>query len=90
MYKLEQARKALFSLYKKIRNLDLSIDCQLKLFDNTVLSILTYVCEVWGFGDLSMIDKVQTDFLNIFSMLKTVSHVLCFTGNWVDLLRKEQ
>ena len=46
---VEQARKALFSLYQKIRNLDLPIDCQIKLFDNTVLPILTYACEVWGF-----------------------------------------
>ena len=59
---VEQARKALFSLYQKIRNLDLPSDCQIKLFDNTVLPILTYACEVLGFGDLSMIDKVQTDF----------------------------
>ena len=33
---VEQAKRALFSLYRKIRNLDLSIECQLKLFDNTI------------------------------------------------------
>ena len=35
----EQAGKAMFSLLKKIRNLDLPIDCQLKLFDSTILPI---------------------------------------------------
>jgi hypothetical protein len=40
----------MFSLYKKIRNLDLPIDFQLKLIDNTIVPILTYGCEVWGYG----------------------------------------
>ena len=53
---VNQARKAFF------RNLDLSIACQLKLFDNLVVPILTYGCEIWGVGDLSGIEKVQTDF----------------------------
>ena len=60
---VNQARKALFCLYTKIRNLDLSIACQLKLFDNLVVPILTYGCENWGVGDLSGIKKVHTDFL---------------------------
>jgi len=60
---VNQARKALFGLYTNIRNLDLSIACQLKLFDNLVVPILTYGCEFWGVGDLSGIKKVHTDFL---------------------------
>jgi len=56
------ARKALFGLYTKIRNLDLSIACQLKLFDNLVVPILTYGCELWGFGDLPGIEKVHNYF----------------------------
>ena len=47
---VNQARKALFVLYTTTRNLELSIECQLKLFDNLVLPILTYGCEVWWFG----------------------------------------
>jgi len=43
---VEQAKRALFSLYRKIRNLDLSIECQLKLFDNTIVPVLTYSCEI--------------------------------------------
>ena len=76
---VEQARKALFSLYKKIRNLDLPIDCQIKLFDNTVLPILTYACEVWGFGDLTMIDKVQTDFFkHILHVKNSTPHIMLY------------
>ena len=43
---VEQENKALFSLYRKIRNLDLSIECQLKLFGHTIIPVLTYGCEV--------------------------------------------
>ena len=66
---VNQARKAFF------RNLDLSIACQLKLFDNLVVSILTYGCEIWGFGDLSGIEKVHTDF-KTNSQSKT-KHAIC-------------
>ena len=53
LHVIQQARKALFILYVKIRNLNLPLDCQLKLFDNTVVPILLYACEIWGYGDLS-------------------------------------
>ena len=43
---IEQARKAMFLLYCRIDNLNLPIDLQLKLFDHTVLPILTYACEI--------------------------------------------
>lgn len=52
-----QDRKALFGLYRKIRNLNLPIDCQLKLFDSTfIILILTYECEIWGIADISVIE----------------------------------
>ena len=60
---VNQARKTRFGLYTKNRNLDISIACQLKLFDNLVVPILTYGFEIWGFGDLSGIEKVHTNCL---------------------------
>ena len=72
---VNQARKTRFGLYTRIRNLDLSIACQLKLFHNLVVPILTYGCGVWGFGDLSGIDKVHTDF-KTNSQSKT-KHAIC-------------
>ena len=54
---IEQARKAMFLLYCRIDNLNLPIDLQLKLFDHTVLPILTYACEIWSFENLDMIEK---------------------------------
>ena len=43
---VNEARKALFDLYTNIRRLDMSIECQLKLFDNLLALILTYNYEV--------------------------------------------
>ena len=45
----QQAKKAMILLFVRIRNLDLPFDLQLKLFDHTVLPILTYASEVWGY-----------------------------------------
>ena len=61
---------AMFSRYKKIRNLDLSIDCQLKLLDSAIVPILTYGCKVWGFGKLKMILKVHIYFLKYILNVK--------------------
>ena len=75
----EQAKKALFCLYTKIRNLNIPIDCQLKLFDNTVLPILLYACEIWGTGDLSLIEKIHTDFLKrVLNVKKSTPHAMVY------------
>ena len=58
-----QAQKALYLLYTRNNNLHLPIDLQLKLFDNTVLPILTYACEVWGFENLQILERIHSEFL---------------------------
>jgi len=60
---VEQAKKAMHILYTKIYNLELPIDLQLKLFDHTILPILTYGSEVWGYESLDAIEKVHNEFL---------------------------
>ncbi|MES9902847.1 MAG: reverse transcriptase family protein [Sedimenticola sp.] len=59
----EQANKAMYMLYSRIYNLDLPIDLQIKLFDHTIVPIITYNCEVWGFESLNIIEKVHNNFL---------------------------
>ncbi|MES9881385.1 MAG: reverse transcriptase family protein [Sedimenticola sp.] len=59
----EQAKKAMYMLYSRINNSDIPIDLQLKLFDHTIVPILTYGCEVWGFESLKIIEKIHNDFL---------------------------
>ena len=56
---MQQAQKKLYSVYRKVRNLCIPVDLQLKLFDSIVLPILTYSCEVWCFENCAEIDKVH-------------------------------
>ena len=60
---IEQANKAVYLLFFRANNLDLPIDLQIKLFDNTVLPVLLYACEVWGFENTEIIERVHTEFL---------------------------
>lgn len=60
---VQQAKKAMHLLLIKVNNSDLPIDLTLKLFDHTVLPILTYGSEVFGFENLDMIESVHSDFL---------------------------
>ncbi len=55
----EQASRAMFSIFRKCRSLDIPIDCKLKLFDQLILPILLYGSEVWGFEDCVMLERVQ-------------------------------
>ena len=59
----DQAKKAMHLLYKRIRNLNLPVDLQLLLFDQTILPIALYACEVWGFENIQLIEKLQNEFL---------------------------
>ena len=62
-YLAEQANKALFSLLRKTRNLDLTIDLQIELFNKTVKPILLYGCEIWGYGNCDDLERIQLKFL---------------------------
>ena len=66
---IAQARKALFSLLQKAKILKLPIDLICDLFDKTVLPVLIYGCEVWGFTDISDVEIFYRKFLR--NLLKT-------------------
>ncbi len=48
---ISQAKRALFSLIGKSRQLQLPVDIQSHLFDSCIVPILLYGSEVWGFSD---------------------------------------
>ena len=50
-------------LYKRINNLNLPLDLQLKLFDNTILPIMTYSSEILGYENVQMFERIHTSFL---------------------------
>ena len=69
---VNQANKALHLLYKRLYNLNLPFDLAIKLFDHTIVPILTYSCEVWGYEDLALIERVHCNFLrNLFKLRKS-------------------
>ena len=57
-----QAQKSLFSIYKNIRNQNIPIDIQLKLFDAMVEPILLYGSEIWGYENGKIIEQVHLSF----------------------------
>ena len=56
-----QAQKAMYSLIKKSQLL-LPIELILQLFDHTVVPIFLYGCEVWGYENCDIIEKLHLEF----------------------------
>ena len=57
-----QAIRAMFGL-KKIYQFELmDIASKLQLFDSVIVPILLYGCELWGFNNISDIEKIQIRF----------------------------
>ena len=57
-----QAQKSLFSIYKSIRNQNIPIDIQLKLFDAMVEPILLYGSEIWGYENTKIVEQIHLNF----------------------------
>lgn len=66
----EQARKAMYSILRKGRELSLPIDIQLQLFHTNVKPILLYACETWGYENISIIDNFHLTFLKMILKVK--------------------
>jgi hypothetical protein len=60
---------------------NLSIECQLDLFDKIVKPILLYGCEVWGVGNNDIVERVHLKFCKSILHVKGVSLIL-----WREIL----
>ena len=77
-------------LKKRIVNLNLPVDCQLKLFDQTILPILLYGSDICSLEKLQSIEKAHLDFLNFFLNSVGLTYVwLENSANNADWLCKE-
>ena len=65
-----QASRAMFALIKKSRKLGLDVDVQLQLFDSVVLPIALYGCELWGFRNLEILEKLHLQYCKIILNVK--------------------
>ena len=57
--RVSKGTQAMYSVLKKGRLNNLSIECQLDLFDKIVKPVLLYGCEIWGYGNNNIIEKVH-------------------------------
>ena len=68
---VNKGTKAMYEVLKKGRLHNLSIQCQLDIFDKTVKPILLYGCETWGFGKNDIIERVHLKFCKLLLHVKT-------------------
>jgi hypothetical protein len=67
---IEKATKAMYEVIRRGKRHNLSIECLLDLFDKIVKPILLYGCEVWGFSDNYVIEKIHLKFCKLILHLK--------------------
>ena len=70
----DKASKAMYSLIQKGRRLNLPTDIMLKLFESCVEPILLYGCEVWGYENVDILEKVHTKFCKFIFGVSKYSH----------------
>ena len=58
-----QAKRAFYALMNKIRSLRLPVDLCIQLFDQLVMPIMLYGCEVWGYSDINQVEILHRKFL---------------------------
>ena len=76
----EKANKAMHLLYKRINNLNLPLDLQLKLFDSIILPIMTYGCEIWSYEDTKMFERIHNSFLRTIIKTRKSTPLYCLYG----------
>ena len=69
-YITNQATRAVYSLLKKVRTLLLSIDMRIEMLEKTIQPILLYGCEIWGYGNIDILEQFQLKFLKLVLNLK--------------------
>ena len=57
-------------LLGRVRKLNLPLDLQLIVFDHTIVPILLYGCEVWGFENMDITERLHSEFLKKIAFLR--------------------
>jgi hypothetical protein len=68
----EKTKQAMYEVLKRGRTHNLSVECQLELFDNMVKPILLYGSEIWGYSkNIDCLQKIQLRFCKLLLKLKS-------------------
>ena len=71
------ASKAMFEILKNGKLHNLSIQCQLDLFDKITRPIILYGSDILGFSNNESIERVHLKFCKIILKLKLSSYMIC-------------
>ena len=66
----EKGTKAMYEVLRKGRLQNLSSSCIFDLFDKIVKPILLYGCEIWGFSNYILLERVQLKFCKLLLNIK--------------------
>ena len=60
---IQQGKRAFYALLSNIRKLHLTVDLAIELFNQLVVPVLTYGCEVWGYSNINQLEIIQRKFI---------------------------
>ena len=60
----------MYGVIGKCRKHNLSVDCMLDMFDKIVKPVLLYGCEIWGFSQSTLLEKLHLKFCKHILHLK--------------------
>ena len=66
----DKSNRAMYGVIGKCRKHNLSIDCKLDMFDKVVKPIILYGCEVWGFNQSPLLERLHLKFCKHILNLK--------------------
>ena len=77
----------MFSLLRKIKCLNLPFDVQIDFFNKIVKPVLLYGSEIWGFGNLDILERVQLRFNKYFNLKTSTPSILIYREQGISPLR---
>jgi hypothetical protein len=72
--------KAMYEVLKLGRLHNLPTPCQLDLFDKMVKPVLLYGCELWGYGNCDIIERVHLKFCKMLLHMKSSTPLFMVYG----------
>ena len=72
-YNAQKAANAMYEVLRKERRFNMSVKCQIDLFNKLIKPILLYGSEVWGFSNTDVIERVQLRFCKLLLGLKNTT-----------------